>query len=811
MNYQTYPIPFTPTAAPASIIQVGDVRFTVLTDRLIRLEHDPAQTFEDKASFMVWFRLHETPRFEQKITEESVEIITSHLHLIYLINPVGFTQQTLSITLRQSGQVWHFGDWDRENLRGTGRTLDEADGPIHLDPGLLSRSGWAVIDDSASMVFDESGWVTARPAVTGAGPETKDLYFFGYGNQYLDCLRDYCKISGKVPMIPRYILGNWWSRYWEFSEITLKELIKQFIEHEIPLSVCIIDMDWHITKTGNFSSGWTGYTWNRDLFPDPPGFIRWLHTNGLRTALNLHPADGVHPHELDYPQMATAMRIDPDSQTPVPFDIADPEFVQHYFNILHHPKEEQDGIDFWWMDWQQGVRVKQSKNPVSRYLDPLFWLNHLHFYDLQRNGTSRGFVFSRWGGMGNHRYPIGFSGDSVVSWKSLAFQPYFTATSSNVAYSWWSHDIGGHMGGIEDPELYLRWIQFGVFSPILRLHCTKNPYQDRAPWSFGKETLDIAAKYMRLRHQLIPYLYTMAWKNYTDDIPLVQPMYYHHPEDEIAYRMPNQYYFGSQLLAAPVTKPVEPDLNMAAQTIWLPTGTWYDFFTGQKFAGERFVTVYVDKNDCPIFAKSGAIIPLDATEGWTNGVANPESLQIMVFTGTDGEFSLYEDDGISFGYANGDNVLTKFSLQQNADFKKVHFTISTPQGNPAYLPKHRRYQINFLGLLPDSIKSVIVNGVDKTNGITWDLPREMLSLPDIDIDSSHEIHVEIILNDKPTTRDRRAENIRKLLHIAPINSWVKLAVDQHIPALLENADFLNTGAQELSPVQMKAIRDILEQ
>jgi alpha-glucosidase (family GH31 glycosyl hydrolase) len=134
----------------------------------------------------------------------------------------------------------------------------------------------------------------------------------------------------------------------------------EFQRHEIPLSVCIVDMDWHITDTGNASNGWTGYTWNEDLFPDPPAFIDWLHQNGLKTALNLHPAMGVWPHEADYERVARHMGIDPASQEPVQFDVADRKFMQAYFEYLHYPKEEQ-GVDFWWMDWQQGERIQKCR------------------------------------------------------------------------------------------------------------------------------------------------------------------------------------------------------------------------------------------------------------------------------------------------------------------------------------------------------------------------------------------------------------------------------------------------------------------
>ena len=180
----------------------------------------------------------------------------------------------------------------------------------------------------------------------------------------------------------------------------------------------------------------------------------------------------------------------------IPFRITDKRFVKHYFELLHHPME-RDGVDFWWMDWQQGEASEMEG------LDPLPWLNHLHFPDSTRRGR-RPMLYSRWGGLGNHRYPIGFSGDTYVAWPALQFQPYMTATASNVAYGWWSHDIGGHMGGATEPELYARWVQFGALSPCLRLHATKDPLAERRPWKYPHEVYEAARAAFHLRYQLVP-------------------------------------------------------------------------------------------------------------------------------------------------------------------------------------------------------------------------------------------------------------------------------------------------------------------
>jgi alpha-glucosidase (family GH31 glycosyl hydrolase) len=544
-----------------------------LTSRLLRLEYSPTETFEDRPSQAFWYRQQPSPTFERSDRDGKLHVETEHLALHYTPGPSGFTPEGLAILVKSTGAEWHYGDhiWKSENLRGTARTLDRADGSVKLEYGLVARQGWAVVDDSDSLVFDQGGWLVARTA-----PDNLDLYFFGYGHDYAACLREFQQVAGATPLIPRWVLGNWWSRYWAYSQKELQALMTSFRQREIPLSVCIVDMDWHLVETGNASVGWTGYTWNRELFPDPPTFINWLHDQGLKTALNLHPADGVFPHEEQYADMARAVGIDPESGDPVPFNITDPTFAEAYFRLLHHP-HEAEGVDFWWLDWQQGTLSK------VKGLDPLWWLNHLHYYDLGRDGGQRPFIFSRWGGLGNHRYPIGFSGDTVTSWASLAYQPMFTATAANVGYGWWSHDIGGHMWGIEEGELYLRWVQYGVFSPIFRLHSTNNPYSERRPWGWGDRVEAASRTAMQLRHALIPYLYTMAWRNHQAGLPLVTPLYYSHPEEEDAYNTPQAYWFGTELVAAPFTAPHLPDLGLSRQRLWLPPGLWFDFFCGRNF------------------------------------------------------------------------------------------------------------------------------------------------------------------------------------------------------------------------------------
>ncbi len=520
------------TGDPRAIVRGEKYRFTVLTPYLLRMEYSPSGTFEDAPTQVVVNRAFPVPAFEKKLDEGVLTLRTQEFELRYHTN-CPFERSSLSIRMLPGGyygggsRVWYYGDPVRD-LRGTTRTLDEADGAIPLEHGLVSRKGYAVLDDSASLLMTEDGWVRPR-----AEKET-DVYFFAYGYQYRLCLKDFFHLAGRTPVLPRWALGNWWSRYHRYTDGEYRRLIETFEAEQVPLSVAVVDMDWHLVDIDpKYGSGWTGYTWDRALFPDPPAFLQWLHRHGLHVTLNVHPADGVRAFEDAYRPMAEALGLDASREETIRFEPADRRFLRAYLDVLHHPLEEQ-GVDFWWIDWQQG------NTSGMEGLDPLWALNHEHFLDSGREGR-RPFTFSRYAGPGSHRYPVGFSGDTVISWASLQFQPYFTATASNIGYCWWSHDIGGHMQGVHDDELTARWVEFGVFSPILRLHSTSNPFNSKEPWKRSPESREAIDAFMRLRHRLIPYLYSMNRRLAVEGEALVQPMYYQEPMHGACYDVPNEY------------------------------------------------------------------------------------------------------------------------------------------------------------------------------------------------------------------------------------------------------------------------------
>ncbi len=682
-------------ANPKSVFSFSTIRFSILTSRLIRIEYNPAGLFEDRPSQQFWYRNQPTPFMNAVTSKDSLHLETENLVLDYQFSPSGLTAENLIIHVKGSNTEFHYGDPNPGILPGTTRTLDETKGPIRLQPGFLSRSGWVLLDDTKSLLFNSSGWIEPRMKNKGY----RDLYFLASGFDYKSAMQDYQRIAGNVPLIPRFMLGNWWSRFWEYSQADVKELVLKFRSFQIPLSVFVLDMDWHITETGNDCTGWTGFSWNHTLFPDPKELLEWLHEQGLAVTLNLHPAEGIFPHEDRYAAAAEALGLDPSLQTPIKFDITDVKFASVYFNELLHPLEE--GVDFWWLDWQQG---SASEIPI---LDPLWWLNHLHFFDAGRDGKKRPVIFSRWGGVGNHRYPIGFSGDTIISWEALAFQPYFTATSANAAYGWWSHDIGGHMRGMEDPELYIRWLQFGVVSPILRIHCSKDIFTDHQPWAFGAEVLRISKDLMQFRHALIPYLYSMAKRNEQDGLPICTPLYYDWADEGNAYFVTNQYMFGSEIMAAPIMAPMETDLGLSRQSIWFPPGDWFNFFSGEHIIGPKWEIQYKALEEITMFAKAGAIIPLQPIKGW-GGIENPNEIDLLIFPGGDGKFDLYEDDGFSTNYKNGHFCYTRYHSHSTED--SLSITVEPAAGDVDLIPETRTYTFLLRGIASSSQHTLMIDG-----------------------------------------------------------------------------------------------------
>ncbi|MBB4044188.1 alpha-glucosidase (family GH31 glycosyl hydrolase) [Bacteroides reticulotermitis] len=689
----------------------ANVRFSVISDGVLRLEYAPDGVFVDDASHLAVNRLYPQATYQLKTSGGWIEIATPKMKMRYKKNSGQFTDRNLVITAAKGASpfTWKPGIQQKGNLKGTYRTLDGMDGDtqsqtwvadtkqgekLKLEDGLLATDGWTFIDDSKGLLFDNDpdwNWVKERPANGG-----QDWYFMTYGRDYKAALKDYTLFSGKVPLPPRYAFGYWWSRYWLYSDKEFRNLIDNFHTYQIPLDVLVVDMDWHYTEKGK--GGWTGWTWNRDLFPNPKQFLGYLKDNKVKVTLNLHPADGVASYEENYSGLAADMGIDPQSKQTIPWINSDKKFMQKMFKHIL-TLMEKDGVDFWWLDWQQGIYDPKVKN-----LSNTWWINYSFFTQMEQHRETRPMLYHRWGGLGNHRYQVGFSGDAVVSWKSLDFQPYFNATASNVLYGYWSHDLGGHIGSKIDPEMYTRWLQFGALTPIMRTHSQKSAGLNKEPWVFNKEYGDILRKTIRQRYEMAPYIYTMARKGYDEGLSLCRPMYYDYPDSREAYDFRSEYMFGDDMLIAPATAPVKD--GYLQMHVWLPEGEWYEWHTGTLLTGGQVVERPFAIDEYPIYVKAGAVLPL-YTEKVMNLSGNDEDVVVTVFPGgkDSSSFTLYEDNGNDKKYAS-EYALTKLTSSRQGQEQTV--VIGRREGQYADMPSSRSFKVKLLSSLVP--QSVTVNG-----------------------------------------------------------------------------------------------------
>lgn len=732
-----------PRAKSESIIQSDKFRISILTSRLIRFEYSEEGIFEDRKTKGIINRNFKSPEYKVYDREDELKIVTDHVIIRY--NKKKFDPYGLSVELRGKvnhpyRSIWHFGD-RIPNLGGTARTLDFVEGEIDLEDGLLSRYGISVIDDSKSPILTEDGWYKSRES------DSYDFYVFAYKDKYLGAINDFLDLSGRQPIIPRYALGNWWSKFSEYSKKDYLDLMDKFEEYKSPFSVMVLDMLWHIVGVDEkYGSDWTGYTWNKELLGDPEELFKEIKDKNYRLTLNLHPSAGIRAYEDFYEGMSKSLGYDYGNEETIDFSYLSRDYADSLNKHFYKPFEKM-GVDFWWVDWQQ------SPMCVDENKDALWILNHYRYNDMASR-DEKALTFSRYAGIGSQRYPIGFSGDTSINWETLNFQPYFTATSSNIGYGWWSHDIGGHMKGITDPELFVRWVQFGVFSPINRLHSSNSLFVNKEPWSFDDIYSKIMVNYLQIRHKLIPYIYSMNYKSHYENIPLIRPIYYYYPNEEGAYFNKNQYYFGDSIMVAPMTEKIDERLQMSEFKSWLPEGEYFDIQTGIKYRGGRKLNIYRPKDRMALFLKAGSILPLaDLDRFYTNSIENPEYMKLIITPGKSCVFNMIEDDN-----KNNSEVETLIEF----DNEKNQIKINQPKGNLNCIPAKRNWNIEIYGLKIDNITCLIDGESKKANEISYDLDKNTTTIILDEIDINKDL---IIKLDKVSVTGQEDNKLKEILEI----------------------------------------------
>lgn len=649
------------------IIKGNKYRFTILSDGLIRMEYNENGYFVDEPTILVTNRNFKKVDFTVKEDRKFLEITTANYKVFYAKEKPFKGSNNLKIEILNTDKVWYYNQVEAKNYR-TSVSLEN--GKIEDVKSLYSLDGFVTIDDSKDKILNPDGTLSDNAS-------SVDLYLFIYLNNFDACLKDYFTLTGYPSLIPRYALGNWWSKNENYNDALLKELVDNFEEYKIPISILLLDKDWHIRSYDGKEHLKTGFTFNKDNFKVPYEMVSYMHTKGIRVGLNICPIEGITSVDEYYEQ--AIKYLEPDSKGVIPFNVFDPKFIDVYLKLFIHPLDAL-GVDFYWLD-----TINERK--IDSYL-----LKNYQFYDMTRNYKRRPMVLGYNNGIAEHRFPVMYAGKTVVDWESLKQIPSYNATAANLGLSWWAHDIGGYYKGIEDNELYIRYVQLGTFSPILKFGSDSGKYYKREPWRWNLKTLNIVTDYLQLRHKLIPYLYSESYKYHKQGTPLIKPIYYKVPDMYDDPIFASEYYFGSQLFVTPITKKKDYIMNRVVHRFYIPDGIWYDFFTGKKFPGNHeYVSFYKDQH-YPVFAKAGSIIPMAKNDNM-NDTTPPKNMEIHFFPGISNEYLLYEDDGLSDLYKKGFYLLSK--IEYNYLPNNYTVIVRPIEGKSGIVPEYRDYRLVF--------------------------------------------------------------------------------------------------------------------
>ena len=653
----------------------GNARFTVYSPGCVRLEYSQGGQFSDGPSLLVGRKMAKAMPADVAIKAKKLIIKTPRFELIYQDDGQVFSPANLGIRhTNYVGQpmTWTPGKRDGGNLGTVTRSLDQwkwCGGPTHYPvEGILSTDGGHFVQDDHRVYWNPRyDWPECRGHVVAY-----DGYFFAYGDDYKAALKDFVTVFGRIPMVPRWTFGFWYSRWYAYSDQEVLNLVRRYRKEGVPMDVMIIDTDWR--------KGWGGYDWNPKFFPKPARTLKQLHNLGVRVSLNDHPGydnyDALPADDSHIP--AVARRLGPlPHQGQWACDWSNQKAVRAWKDIVLGPLFDQ-GMDFWWVDgW-----VK----PPFAGTDSQLWANRVYFELAEERTKKRGMILARWGGVGSHRYPVQFSGDTPSEWSMLQHQVEFTSRSGNLGAVYWSHDIGGFFGREIDEELFIRWAQFGAMSPVFRTH---SDHGIREPWAFSPRARALFRKQARIRYALAPYFYTLAREAHDTGLPIARPLYLEYNDnDGGALWRKHQYLLGRDLLVIPADAPVDARSGLLRKRAFFPRGQWVEVETGEEVNGILDGAIDIPIERIPTYVRRGAILPTQPV-GDQLGVETPSEIHFEYYPdpAAASEYELYEDEGESHDHERG--RFARIAVRAVFRGKQIEMTVGRPRGQYKGMPRRR--------------------------------------------------------------------------------------------------------------------------
>ena len=578
------------------------------------------------------------------------------------------------------------------NYRGETVDLSQENTNIAI-PLLVSTNGYGIFWNNPSRSRVNNRFVHAL--YMSAEVADRVDYYFLYGPEPDQIIGHYRELTGEAPLFGRWAYGFWQCKNKYQSQQDLETVAAKYRALHIPVDNIVQDWFWWV-KMGEMK-------WNPN-YPDPQGMIDKLHEEHFHLMVSIWPffrSDTAVYDEFDRKGWLVA-KTQSEGYHPqglAVYDATNPEARKQYWANANTALF-QKGEDAWWLDTDEPETEGREDNILTtnmlhagsgaRYANayPVFHVGGVSDGQRSASDQKRVFILSRSAYAGVQRYGVtAWSGDVLSDWVSFQRQIPAGLNYSISGMPYWTTDIGGFISGgnLNDPkfrELFVRWFQFGVFSPVFRVHGTRNPDENEL-WSYGPEAEKILVDYDSLRYRLMPYIYSEAWQVTSAHGTLMRPLVMDWRNDVEAQNTGDEYLFGPAILVSPVTTQ-----GATSRTVYLPQAGWYDFWTGEKVEGGRHIQADAPLSKLPLYVRAGSIVPLGPAMEWTTEKpADP--IELRIYPGADGDFTLYEDENDNYNYEKGAHATIALHWDDGAKT----LTVGSREGSFPGMLAERRFRV----------------------------------------------------------------------------------------------------------------------
>ncbi|MGE8343756.1 MAG: glycoside hydrolase family 31 protein [Flavobacterium sp.] len=570
--------------------------------------------------------------------------------------------------------------------------------------GLHNKQSYGIFFDNTFRTFFD--FCQERRNVTSFWAEGGEMnYYFVYGPQMQDVVTTYTDLTGKPELPPLWVLGYHQCKWSYYPESKVKEITSKFRELQIPCDAIYLDID--------YMDGFRCFTWNKNYFPDPKRMVSELAEDGFKTIVIIDPGIKI---DKDYWVYKEALEKDyfckradgPYMKGKVwPGECNFPDYtnplVREWWAGLFKELIADIGVKGVWNDMNEpavmevpnktfpmDVRHIYDGNPCShRKAHNIYGtqMARATYHGVKRFAyPKRPFVITRSAYAGAQRYTSSWTGDNVATWEHLWIANIQVQRLSISGMGFTGSDIGGFA---EQPtgELYARWIQLGVFHPFCRTH-SSGDHGNQEPWAFDEEVINITRKFVSLRYQLLPYLYTMFWQYIEEGVPMLKPLVYYDQDDTQTHYRNDEFIFGNQILVCPILEP-----NAVGRRMYIPRGEWYNYWTNELFIGGKEIWIDTKFDEIPVFVKAGAIIPKYPVQQYVGELEFDELTLDVYYKNGKEQSAVYEDAQDGYDYKKG-----RYSYLSLRNIGKEKELIIQLHKEGKYITPYTKYKINLIGL-----------------------------------------------------------------------------------------------------------------